>query len=108
MRKSKTIDLQPNTDEEEVAIHRGIAADADNPEWSDQDFARARPAAEMTPPDLYRALVEQRRRGPQRAPTKEMVSVRLDRDLVERLRATGPGWQGRLNETLRKTVMKAD
>jgi uncharacterized protein (DUF4415 family) len=34
-----------------------------------------------------------------------MISVRLDRDLVERLRATGPGWQARINETLRKAVM---
>jgi uncharacterized protein (DUF4415 family) len=57
------------------------------------------------PPELYQALVERRVRGPQKAPTKEMISVRLDRDLVERLRATGPGWQARINETLRKALM---
>jgi uncharacterized protein (DUF4415 family) len=92
--------FRPNTPAEEAAIQRGIAADSDNPEWTDADFARARSAAEVAP-----QLV--RRRGPQKTPTKEAVSLRLDHDLVERLRATGPGWQRRVNDTLRKAVMGA-
>ena len=94
-----------NTPEEEAAINAGIALDPDNPEWTEEDFANARPASEMMPPELYKALVEGRVRGPQKTPTKEAVSIRLDRDLVERLRATGPGWQARINATLRKAVM---
>lgn len=43
-----------------------------------------------------------RGRGPQKAPTKQLVSLRLDRDVVDRFRATGPGWQSRINETLRQ------
>nr|WP_134138031.1 antitoxin MazE-like protein [Paraburkholderia sp. BL6665CI2N2] len=35
------------TDEEEAAIQRGIAADPDNPEWTAQDFAQARPFAQV-------------------------------------------------------------
>jgi uncharacterized protein (DUF4415 family) len=93
------------TDDEEARINAGIASDPDTFEWTDEEFAQARPASEMMPPDVYRALVERRVRGPQKAPTKEMISVRLDRDLVDRLRATGPGWQARINETLRKAVM---
>jgi uncharacterized protein (DUF4415 family) len=99
------VKFRRNTAAEEVAINAGIAADPDNPEWTDEDFARARPASEMMPPELYKALVERRVRGPQKAPVKEAVSIRLDRDLVERLRASGPGWQARINETLRKAVM---
>jgi uncharacterized protein (DUF4415 family) len=99
--------IKRNTPEEEAAIQRGIDADPDNPEWTAEDFARARGAPEVMPPAVYNALVERRRRGPQKAPTKEMIAVRLDRDLVERLRATGPGWQGRINETLRRAVMGA-
>jgi uncharacterized protein (DUF4415 family) len=91
--------------EEDRRINAGIAADPDTFEWTDEEFAQARPASEVMPPELYQALVERRVRGPQKAPTKEMISVRLDRDLVERLRATGPGWQARINETLRKAVM---
>ncbi len=105
MPRPKGIDLSPNSPEEEARIQAGIAADPDTFEWTDEDFAQARPAAEVMPPELYQALVERRVRGPQKAPTKQMISVRLDRDLVERLRATGPGWQARINDTLRKAVM---
>lgn len=35
---------------------------------------------------------------------KKQVTLRLDTDLLERFRAGGPGWQTRLNETLRKAV----
>ncbi len=94
----------PSADEDR-RINAGIAADPDTFEWTDEEFAQARPAAEVMPPELYQALIERRVRGPQKAPTKEMISVRLDRDLVERLRATGPGWQARINDTLRKAVM---
>ena len=57
------------------------------------------------PPELHDALVARRVRGPQKAPVKEVISVRLDLDLVERLRESGPGWQSRMNETLRKAVL---
>jgi uncharacterized protein (DUF4415 family) len=43
-------------------------------------------------------------RGPGRpkleAP-KRQVTVRLDADLLDRLRGSGPGWQGRLNDAIR-------
>lgn len=35
---------------------------------------------------------------------KQLVSIRLDRIVLERLRAQGPGWQSRVNELLRKEV----
>ena len=94
-------DLIHPTDAEEAAINRGIAADPDNPEVPDQAFARMIPAGDAGPgmvPDHVR------RRGPQRAPTKELISLRVDQDVLERWRATGPGWQGRINETLRRAV----
>jgi uncharacterized protein (DUF4415 family) len=99
--------LKRPTAAEDAAIQRGIEADPDNPEWTAEDFKRARPAKEVMPPALYKTLVERKVRGPQKAPTKDLISVRLDHDLVERLRATGPGWQGRINDTLRKAVMGA-
>ncbi len=95
--------IRRNTPEEDAAIQRGIAEDPDIPEWSDADFAAAKPAAEMIPPEVYASLI--RRRGPQKAPKKELVAIRLDRDVAEHLRGTGRGWQGRLNETLRKLVL---
>ena len=93
-------DITRNTPDEEAAIRRGIDADPDNPEWADATFARARPAAEIVPA----VVAEARGRGPQRAPTKRLVSLRLDQDVLERLRATGPGWQGRANEMLKRAL----
>lgn len=72
----------------------------ENPEWTEADFARARPANEVHPPHVVAALV--RRRGPQRVPTKEAVTIRLDHDVLAKFRATGPGWQTRINELLRR------
>ena len=34
--------------------------------------------------------------------TKQQITLRLDADIIERFRATGPGWQARINEALRK------
>ena len=54
----------------------------DNPELTDEELAQLRPASEVLPPELYAALTK-RTRGPQKAPTKRLVSLRLDRDVVE-------------------------
>ena len=86
---------------EETSINVGIARDPDAPEWTDEDFARARPASEVHPELVARYL---RTRGKQKAPTKELVSIRLDADIVTHLRSTGPGWQTRLNDRLRQDV----
>ena len=40
-------------------------------------------------------------RGPNKHPSKEQVAIRLDRDLVGALRASGPGWQTRVNAALK-------
>lgn len=50
---------------------------------------------------LDRALAERRRRGAQKAPVKQQVTMRLDSDVVAYFRADGPGWQSRLNAALR-------
>ena len=89
---------------EEAAIHAGIAADPDT--W-DFDMSKARPAREVLPELVERYEREQaelRKRGPQKAPTKEHISLRLDADLVEYFRGSGRGWQTRLNAMLRREV----
>jgi uncharacterized protein (DUF4415 family) len=82
--------------------------DEENPEWTEKDFARARPAREVLPPALYDALTNKRRgqRGPQKAPTKVAVTLRLDRDVLERFKAKGPGWQSRMNEALGRAAKR--
>jgi uncharacterized protein (DUF4415 family) len=82
--------------------------DEENPEWTEEDFARARPAREVLPPALYDALTNKLRgqRGPQKAPTKVAVTLRVDRDVLERFKAKGPGWQSRMNEALGRAAKR--
>ena len=100
MPKLKPTHVSP-TPEEEEEINRGIALDPDAPEMDDEWSARARPAIEVHPELVEYSL---RRRGKQKAPIKERVSLRLDADIAAHLRSSGPGWQTRLNETLRRLV----
>jgi uncharacterized protein (DUF4415 family) len=39
-------------------------------------------------------------RGPQKTPTKERITIRLSRDVVARFRASGDGWQTRVDAAL--------
>ena len=75
--------------------------DDENPEWTDEMFARARPAAEV----LGAAFMAKACRGrPKLAAPKAEVKIRIDADVVEHLRASGPGWQTRVNAELAKAI----
>ena len=76
----------------------GIVRDPDAPELTAEQIAAMRPAREVMP-----ALP--RRRGKQKAPLKAAISIKLDADLVARLREGGKGWQTRLNALLRRVVL---
>ena len=55
------------------------------------------------------AIAEKRKRGqrgPQQAPTKQWVSVRYSSEVLEYFKATGAGWQTRMNEALLEWVHK--
>lgn len=76
--------------------------DDDNPEWTEEDFAKARPPEEVLPPEILAQF--KGFRGPQKAPTKVPISIRLSADVVAHYKATGPGWQSRIDDTLRKAA----
>jgi uncharacterized protein (DUF4415 family) len=80
-----------------------IVFDDDNPEWTDADFARGRPGSEVLPPEVLAAFGKRRGR-PKLAAPKKAVSLRLDQDVLAYFRATGAGWQRRVNEVLRKAM----
>lgn len=96
------------TDEEDAAINTGIAADPDNPEWTEEFFKHARPASEVLPPEVFAKLVALRGRGRPRgsvaAQTKDQVTLRLDHDVLAAIKATGRGWQTRVNDMLRADI----
>lgn len=81
--------------------------DSENPEWSAKEIRDARPLVDMLPPKTAEAVRRYRgQRGPQQSPTKELISLRVDRDVVAAYRATGTGWQKRANEALRAYAKK--
>ena len=66
-----------------------------------EDMKRFRPAAEVLPPSLAAKLGI--KAGPGKSVSaKENVTIRLSRDVLQRFRAGGPGWQTRLDAALRE------
>lgn len=78
--------------------------DEENPEWTEADFAKARPPEELLPRKVLAAF--KNTRGRQKSPTKVPVSIRLSPDVVHHFRSTGPGWQSRIDETLKKAMAR--
>lgn len=75
--------------------------DAENPEWSDKDFKRAVPFTGLSESLQAKLRLNRGGRGPQKTPTKERITIRLSPDVVESFRATGSGWQARVDAALK-------
>ncbi|CCA89981.1 BrnA antitoxin family protein [Novosphingobium sp. PP1Y] len=73
---------------------------SNNPEWTAEDFARAKPFAEAFP-DLAKTI---RARGPQKAPKKVSTTLRLSPEVIEHFKSGGPGWQSRIDAALKDWV----
>ena len=89
-----------------------VLTDPDNPEWTQEDIARAVPPDQLPAAErdaIFAAFpnTAARFRGAQKAPTKKPTLVRLDADVLDYLRASGRGWQTRLNATLRAEMERA-
>ena len=69
-----------------------LAADPDDPDDFDVSFEGVEFALRER---------EARRREPQASATKQQITLRLDLDVVAKFRATGPGWQARINAALK-------
>lgn len=78
--------------------------DPENPEWTEADFARARPASEVLPADVMAAFGRAKGRGPQKARTKVAVNIRLSAEVLDHFKSGGPGWQTRIDEALKRAV----
>jgi uncharacterized protein (DUF4415 family) len=77
--------------EEEAEIRRGIADDGADGELADAALARLRAPGR-----------------PKAAVTKQPVSLRLSPEVVNYFKATGPGWQTRLDAVLKDYVSGRD
>lgn len=85
--------------------------DDENPEWTEEDFARARPASEVLPEllgaEAAAELLKPKRGRPPKAVRKHAINIRLSAEVLEYFRATGPGWQTRVDEVLKSHAARA-
>ena len=77
--------------------------DLDNPEWTKADFAKAGRPNAVLPADVFAAF-PRTTRGAQKTPTKVPLSIRLSPEVVAHYKGTGPGWQTRIDEDLKKAA----
>jgi uncharacterized protein (DUF4415 family) len=76
------------TPEEDAAIDAGIAADPDTYELSKTEFKQ---------------LKSIRQRGrPAGSATKEQITLRIDKEVLDAFRESGEGWQTKINQALKK------
>lgn len=68
-----------------------------------KDLKNFRRAHEALPASLRKKVGV---RGLQKEPTKERITIRLSRDVVGRFRATGDGWQSRVDNALQDWLKK--
>ena len=64
------------------------------------DLRHFKPAAQVLPPQLLKAMGV-KPRGPQMAPTKQATTIRLSPDVMAAFKATGAGWQTRIDAALK-------
>ncbi len=100
-------DPQPGLAEDPAPFRRlrPDEPDEENPEWTDEDFARARPVWDF--PDLVAILQAHGKLGRPPLPEaerKRRVTLHLDPDVLARLKADGKGWQTRANAALRQAL----
>ncbi len=80
--------------------------DSDAPTLSAEWFAKALPAAQVLPAQVMAAA--RRKPGrPKARVTKEPVNIRLSADVLAAFRATGSGWQTRIDAALRSLIAAA-
>lgn len=81
-----------------------VVFDDDAPEWTAADFARAGAAEEVLPAEFMTAYRRGRGRpkGSVKPDAKQQITLRPDKSVIEKFRATGAGWQSRINQALRR------
>ena len=55
-------------------------------------------------PEVVARQLRRERGRPKSPAPKQQVTLRIDRDVLEKFRSTGDGWQSRINAALRKAA----
>lgn len=93
--------------DEKAKGHKRIKPPADNPEWTEEDFSRARPASEVLGKEAAALLIRKRGR-PAKPPEerKKQLALRISPDLRTAMRSSGTGWMSSAEKALRREFLK--
>ena len=89
-RKLKASTVIMPTEEEDAVITQAALSDPDNPPLTDEQLAQFKPARRGRPPQDV---------------TKTPTSIRLDNVILDSFKATGDGWQTRVNQVLHQYLV---
>lgn len=100
---------QSKTDWDRVLAYKEgdrIPYDLEDGPYDPNDVDAAR--AFFAQADLIRhgKVARRGKRGPQKAPTKKLVSLRLSPEVIDHFKSAGPGWQTRIDGALREAIRK--
>jgi len=76
--------------------------DRDNPEWTNHTIANATTLKASALPDSFKQAIKRGR--PESVHPKKPISIRLSPEVLAYFRATGRGWQTRVDDILRQYV----
>jgi uncharacterized protein (DUF4415 family) len=93
-------------DEEEARLQAAALSDPDAPPLTEEELARFRPADQVMP-EFVAKVMRQKRGRPMVESPKKQVTLRLDQEVVDHFKASGPGWQTRINDALKNVARKA-
>lgn len=85
---------------------------------TDEELAQFKPIEQVMPPEFVAMVKNHQKemeqqgkmrtgRGKQKAPTKQSITLRLSPEVIQAFRATGQGWQTRINEVLLNHIKTA-
>jgi uncharacterized protein (DUF4415 family) len=77
-------------------------------ELTKDDFKAMRPIKDVLPPELLAVISKRKRgeRGAQKSPVKIPVTVRYSPEVIKYFRATGEGWQTKMDNILKNWIKK--
>ena len=75
--------------------------DNENFEWSTEELKKSKTFADL-PASLKTKLASRKLRGAQVLPTKVSTTIRLSTEVVEAFKASGSGWQTRIDLALKE------
>ena len=82
-------------------MNKKIRKDPEDFEWTAAEL-KASKKINSLPKSLQQKLASRKTRGAQTAPTKISTTIRLSSEVVESFRATGAGWQTKIDLALKQ------